>query len=132
MKYYQLCIGDIITFPVSTEVLFDSYWSDDALNDLSISYEEGSALLKATVPAGTKLIVTDRHSGSNRYDWSVVFNILDYPPFIISEKLRVVISLDMLSILDFTLESKYVEIKFEKDEEAEEDVSDKEDFSHIS
>jgi hypothetical protein len=133
MKYYQLCYNDIIVFNNDTEVLFDSCRSNDALNDLSISYEEGVSLLKAMVPIGTKLKVIDHTDDDERISCLITFEIIEWLPFLISNRYIVEIPSDIISNLDITIESKHDEILFNKKAEVNTKYdSDEEDFSHIS
>lgn len=139
MKTLQLATGDILTFDKDTEVLFDNYFSDTAIEELTgieieVQDTSSNGLLRVIVPAGTKLIAQETSSNISTREYSKVwFIVLEWPPKLIQKKHRVVIWVDVLNSIEFgNIETKPQKVIFEENCDIEETQTDDEDFSHIS
>lgn len=128
----QLALNDVLIFTAESSVLFNEYYSDDALDNLGVIFASDGSLAEAIVPAGTKLQVYNLTCSENdRTEWSIWFRVLEWPPLLIDSKLRVVIPIDVLNILPVTTQRKPINIKLGQIEEEDKSVDD-DDFSNIA
>ena len=141
MKLLQLAAGDKLYFDRPTKVPLDTYYSDDALEEIGIlddaQIEEFRRCEVTTIelPAGTVLQLYDTDSSlGHREDCRVRFYILEWPPFLITDRRRIMIPIDDLNRLEisrietFPIDSRADVLR--KDDEEDEDI-DPDDFSHI-